>query len=57
MGACIVPIRGTKRRRYLDENVAAADIILSSGDLRALRDAVDRPSVVSARYTEEGMKG
>ena len=52
-----MPISGTKRRRYLAENVAAAGITLSSGALHALRDAVDRLPVAGARYTDEGMKG
>jgi aryl-alcohol dehydrogenase-like predicted oxidoreductase len=35
-GEDVVPIPGTKRRRYLEENVAALDIELSQGDLDAL---------------------
>jgi aryl-alcohol dehydrogenase-like predicted oxidoreductase len=35
-GEDVVPIPGTKRRRYLEENVAALDIELSRGDLEAL---------------------
>jgi len=56
-GDDIVPIPGTKRLRYLDENVAAADIVLSARDVEALDTAVDHLPVAGARYTEEGMKG
>jgi aryl-alcohol dehydrogenase-like predicted oxidoreductase len=38
-GPDIVPIPGTKRRRYLEENVAAADLVLTDDELRALAEA------------------
>jgi len=53
----VVPIPGTKRRTYLAENAAAADITLSTDEIVAL-DRIFAPSqVAGARYTEEGMKG
>jgi aryl-alcohol dehydrogenase-like predicted oxidoreductase len=42
-GPHIVPIPGTKRVRYLEENVAAADLALSEADLAQL-DAIPQPS-------------
>ncbi len=38
-GEDVVPIPGTKRRRYLEDNVAALDIALTVGDLAALEEA------------------
>jgi aryl-alcohol dehydrogenase-like predicted oxidoreductase len=38
-GADIVPIPGTKRRRYLEENVAAAGLVLTDAELGALAEA------------------
>jgi aryl-alcohol dehydrogenase-like predicted oxidoreductase len=49
-GDDVVPIPGTKRVRYLEENVGAADVVLSDDDLSALEDAVPRDAVVGARY-------
>jgi aryl-alcohol dehydrogenase-like predicted oxidoreductase len=46
-GAFVVPIPGTKRIPYLEENVAAADVLLSSADLDVL-DGL--PAAVGARY-------
>jgi aryl-alcohol dehydrogenase-like predicted oxidoreductase len=46
-GAFVVPIPGTKRVPYLEENVAAADVLLSSDDLHVL-DGL--PAAVGARY-------
>ena len=55
-GDQIVPIPGTKRRKYLEENVEAADLRLSPGEI-ALLDAALPPGVVSgARYTPEHMQ-
>ncbi|MFA6300548.1 MAG: aldo/keto reductase [Nocardioides sp.] len=49
-GDDVVPIPGTKRVAYLEENVAAADVTLSEEDLQALGTAVPRDAVVGARY-------
>ena len=46
----VVPIPGTKRVTYLEENVGAADVTLSGDDLEALESAVPRDAVVGARY-------
>ena len=53
----IVPIPGTKRIAYLEENAAAADIRLEEEDRHYLNEAGRYFSVQGARYTEEGMKG
>jgi aryl-alcohol dehydrogenase-like predicted oxidoreductase len=52
-GDDLVPIPGTKRRRYLEENAAAVDVELSDEDL-ALIEA-ELPGVAGARYDETGM--
>ncbi|WP_134739546.1 aldo/keto reductase [Nocardioides sp. 503] len=49
-GEDVVPIPGTKRVRYLEENVAAADVELSPEDLAALEAAVPRGAVAGDRY-------
>ncbi len=56
-GEDIVPIPGTKRLPYLEENIAAVEVVLSDVECRSLRDAVERRPVSGERYTEEGMKG
>jgi aryl-alcohol dehydrogenase-like predicted oxidoreductase len=49
-GQDVAPIPGTKRVRYLEENVGAVDVQLSDDDLKALEEAVPRGAVVGARY-------
>ncbi|KRE40379.1 aldo/keto reductase [Knoellia sp. Soil729] len=49
-GDDIAPIPGTKRVKYLEENVGAASVELTAEDLAALVAAVPRESVVGARY-------
>ena len=49
-GEDVAPIPGTKRVRYLEENVRAADVRLTDDDLAALDAAVPRDAVVGARY-------
>jgi aryl-alcohol dehydrogenase-like predicted oxidoreductase len=55
-GEDIVPIPGTKRRRYLEENAAATEITLTSEDLRALEEAFPVGSAAGARYPPESMR-
>ena len=52
-GDDIVPIPGTKRRTYLEENAAAADVKLTAEDLARI-DA-EFPAVVGERYDAAGM--
>jgi aryl-alcohol dehydrogenase-like predicted oxidoreductase len=54
-GKHIVPIPGTKRVKYLEENVAAADIELSDEDVKRIAEKV--PTAVGGRYDEAGMRG
>jgi aryl-alcohol dehydrogenase-like predicted oxidoreductase len=49
-GDDVVPIPGTKRVRYLEENVAATQVQLTSEDLAALEQAVPRDAVAGERY-------
>ena len=55
-GETIVPIPGTKRRTYLEENVAAVDLELSPGELSRIDKAVPRGAAVGERYPEAAMK-
>lgn len=51
-GEDVVPIPGTKRRSYLEENVAAAEIPLSAGDLARLDAAAPRGAATGDRYPD-----
>ncbi len=55
-GSDIVPIPGTKRRKYLEENVAAVDLKLSKDDLARLNEIAPMGVAAGARYTDEMMK-
>src|SRR5512133_2690689 len=55
-GDDVVPIPGTKRRRFLEENVAAADVALSPAELAALDAALAPEKVAGPRYDEERMR-
>lgn len=55
-GDDLVPIPGTKRRKYLDENAAAADLHLSPAEITELEAAVPPSEVAGDRYTEAAMK-
>jgi aryl-alcohol dehydrogenase-like predicted oxidoreductase len=55
-GDDIVPIPGTKRRKYLEENAAAADIKLSTAEVAELEAAVPPDQVVGDRYAAANMK-
>ena len=55
-GEHIVPIVGTKRRRYLEENVAAAYLKLTTEDIRRLDEAVPPDAAAGNRYPDATMK-
>ena len=55
-GEDIVPIPGTKRRNYLDENCAAADVTLSAEEIATLSDAFPLDVTAGTRYPEKQMK-
>jgi aryl-alcohol dehydrogenase-like predicted oxidoreductase len=54
-GEDIVPIPGTKRTKYLEENVGAVEVQLSKDDLAALDALAPRGVAAGARYDEGGM--
>jgi aryl-alcohol dehydrogenase-like predicted oxidoreductase len=54
-GEHIVPIPGTKRVSYLEENLAAAEVQLSEADVRAIAEAI--PTAAGDRYDAAGMRG
>jgi aryl-alcohol dehydrogenase-like predicted oxidoreductase len=54
-GNDIVPIPGTKRRKYLEENVAAADLSLSAAEIDQLDAALPAEVVAGPRYNERMM--
>ena len=55
-GDDIVPIFGTKRRVYLEENLKALDIELSDEDLEEIDSIAPKGVAAGARYHESGMK-
>jgi aryl-alcohol dehydrogenase-like predicted oxidoreductase len=55
-GQDIVPIPGTKRRKYLEQNAASAEIILSQEELAAIEDVFPKDAASGLRYPEEMMK-
>jgi aryl-alcohol dehydrogenase-like predicted oxidoreductase len=56
-GDDIVPIPGTKRRKYLEQNVAATDLELDSGEVERLDEAFPIGAAEGERYPEAAMKG
>jgi aryl-alcohol dehydrogenase-like predicted oxidoreductase len=54
-GQDIVPIPGTKRRKYLEQNAEAAEIILSQEELAAIEDVFPKNAVSGLRYPEAMM--
>jgi len=55
-GEDLVPIPGTKRRKYLEENAAAADINLTPGEVAELEAAVPQDEVAGERYAAANLK-
>jgi aryl-alcohol dehydrogenase-like predicted oxidoreductase len=53
-GSDVVPIPGTKRRSYLEENVAATEVELSDEDLERIDAEI--PEATGERYNESGMR-
>ena len=53
----IVPIPGTKKLRYLEENLASAKVTLSAAEIAGLEEAFPPNADYGERYTPEGMKG
>ncbi|HEX8846050.1 MAG TPA: aldo/keto reductase [Pyrinomonadaceae bacterium] len=55
-GEEIVPIPGTKRRKYLEQNVAALDVELTPEDLRRIEEIAPKGVASGTRYPEEAMR-
>lgn len=55
-GEDIIPIPGTKKIKYLEENAGAADIVLSETELSAITALSDTIKALGARYTEGALK-
>jgi aryl-alcohol dehydrogenase-like predicted oxidoreductase len=55
-GADIVPIPGTKRRSYLEENMSALDLRLTQEDLQRIEKIAPRDVAAGSRYPEAGMR-
>ncbi|WP_199746255.1 MULTISPECIES: aldo/keto reductase [unclassified Amycolatopsis] len=51
-GDDVVPIPGTKRRKYLEENAAAAELELSEVDIEAIEKAAPAEAIAGERYPE-----
>jgi aryl-alcohol dehydrogenase-like predicted oxidoreductase len=54
-GEDVIPIPGTKRRKYLEENAAAADITLTGAELEELEAAMPLNEIVGDRYNAGGL--
>lgn len=55
-GDDIIPIPGTKRRKYLQENAAAADVILSADEVLAIEKLMEGYEISGERYSEGALK-
>jgi aryl-alcohol dehydrogenase-like predicted oxidoreductase len=55
-GDDIVPIPGTKRRQYLEENVGALDIRLTPEELTEIDSLIPPGAAAGSRYSEPGMR-
>jgi aryl-alcohol dehydrogenase-like predicted oxidoreductase len=55
-GEDIIPIPGTKRRKYLDENAAAVKVKLSQDDLRRIDKVAPHGAAAGQRYPEQAMR-
>jgi len=55
-GTDIVPIPGTKQRRYLEENLGALEVELGASDLEAIDEVAPKGVAAGERYYEAGMR-
>ncbi|WP_223592395.1 aldo/keto reductase [Pseudomonas sp. A-R-19] len=55
-GDYVIPIPGTKQRKYLEENVAALEVTLNAEELQALEAIFPANATAGLRYPEEVMK-
>ncbi len=56
-GPDIIPIPGTRRKQYLNENMDSTKVILTASDKAELDKVFNRDAISGDRYTAEGMKG
>ena len=56
-GGDVVPIPGTKRRKYLEQNVEAATLDLTADDLARIDRVAPAESFTGSRYPESAMRG
>ncbi len=54
-GPDVVPIPGTKRRQYLEENVTALEVEITPEDLRRIDEVAPKGAAAGTRYPESGM--
>ena len=54
-GEDVIPIPGTKRRKYLEENAAAVNIKLTEADIQELEAAIPLNEIVGDRYNAGGL--
>jgi aryl-alcohol dehydrogenase-like predicted oxidoreductase len=54
-GEDIIPIPGTKRRSYLEQNATAVDVTFTSRELRRIEEVLPREAANGLRYSEEMM--
>ena len=55
-GDDVIPIPGTKKRKYLEENAAAVDISLIEDDLQKIKDIIASHPNIGQRYSEGSLK-
>ena len=55
-GDDVIPIPGTKRRSYLEQNIAAAAVTLTAQELKRIEEVAPRAVASGARYPEEMMR-
>ncbi|MDR7132017.1 aryl-alcohol dehydrogenase-like predicted oxidoreductase [Algoriphagus sp. 4150] len=55
-GEDIIPIPGTKKRKYLEENVGAIEVNLTNADLTTINGLIKRYPIIGERYSEGAMK-
>jgi aryl-alcohol dehydrogenase-like predicted oxidoreductase len=55
-GEHIIPIPGTKRRKYLEENAAGVEVVLNDADFKAIDDLLNKYPDTGDRYSESNWK-
>lgn len=55
-GDDIIPIPGTKKRKYLEENAGAVEVVLTADDLQAVEELLKKYPTAGERYSEGAMK-